>query len=57
MSTLKRSEAELREAVRLRDEFLSVASHELKTPLTPLSLKLQVLRREVRRRSPEAPSA
>ena len=27
---------ELREAVRLRDEFLSVASHELKTPLTPL---------------------
>ena len=31
------------EAVRLRDEFLSVASHELKTPLTPLSLKLQVL--------------
>jgi PAS domain S-box-containing protein len=34
------------EAVRLRDEFLSVASHELKTPLTPLSLKLQVLARE-----------
>jgi PAS domain S-box-containing protein len=35
-------------AVRLRDEFLSVASHELKTPLTPLALKLQVLTREVR---------
>jgi PAS domain S-box-containing protein len=34
------------EAVRLRDEFLSVASHELKTPLTPLSLKLQVLARD-----------
>jgi PAS domain S-box-containing protein len=33
------------EAVRLRDEFLSVASHELKTPLTPLSLKLQGLER------------
>jgi PAS domain S-box-containing protein len=33
------------EAVRLRDEFLSVASHELKTPLTPLSLKLQALAR------------
>ncbi|RKH55851.1 sensor histidine kinase [Corallococcus llansteffanensis] len=37
-----------REAVRLRDEFLSVASHELKTPLTPLSLKLQALSRAVK---------
>jgi signal transduction histidine kinase len=30
------AQAELREAVRLREEFLSVASHELRTPLTPL---------------------
>jgi signal transduction histidine kinase len=30
--------------VRLRDEFLSVASHELKTPLTPLALRLRLLR-------------
>jgi signal transduction histidine kinase len=29
----------------LRDDFLSIASHELKTPLTPLSLKLQVMAR------------
>jgi PAS domain S-box-containing protein len=36
---------ELKEAVRLRDEFLSVASHELNTPLTPLSLRLQGLAR------------
>ncbi|QRK09371.1 PAS domain S-box protein [Archangium violaceum] len=43
-------------AVRLRDEFLSIASHELKTPLTPLSLKLQVLVREVQARC-EAPLA
>jgi PAS domain S-box-containing protein len=35
-----------REAIRLRDEFLSVASHELRTPLTPLQMKLQALRRE-----------
>ncbi|EPX61698.1 hypothetical protein D187_010317 [Cystobacter fuscus DSM 2262] len=34
-------------AVRLRDEFLAVASHELKTPLTPLRLQLQGLRRVV----------
>ncbi|HEX8441363.1 MEDS domain-containing protein [Archangium sp.] len=37
---------EAREAVRTRDDFLSVASHELKTPLTPLQLRLQALRRE-----------
>ncbi|HEX8435942.1 ATP-binding protein [Archangium sp.] len=38
--------AQAREAVHVRDEFLSVASHELKTPLTPLQMKLQALRRE-----------
>ncbi|WP_375771357.1 ATP-binding protein [Archangium gephyra] len=42
---------ELAEAVRTRDEFLSVASHELKTPLTPLSLKLQVLARTAEARA------
>ena len=36
---------EAQEAIRLRDEFLSVASHELRTPLTPLNLKLGMLRR------------
>ena len=32
--------AEAREAVRLRDEFLSIASHELRTPLTALDLQV-----------------
>jgi PAS domain S-box-containing protein len=36
------------EAVRLRDEFLSVASHELRTPLTPIRLKVQGLQRQAR---------
>ncbi|WP_437562061.1 ATP-binding protein [Sorangium sp. So ce542] len=36
-------------AIALRDEFLSIASHELKTPLTPLSLQIQILTR----RAPE----
>jgi signal transduction histidine kinase len=31
------------EAVRLRDEFLSIAAHELRTPLTALLLQLQSL--------------
>ncbi len=35
----------LREAVRARDEFLSVASHELKTPLTRFQLQLELIRR------------
>jgi PAS domain S-box-containing protein len=32
------------EAIHLRDEFLSIASHELKTPLTPLRMQMQSLR-------------
>ncbi|WNG40956.1 hybrid sensor histidine kinase/response regulator [Archangium violaceum] len=43
---------ELREAVRLRDEFLSVASHELKTPLTPLALRLQMMWQELEAEPP-----
>ncbi len=35
--------AHAEEAVRLRDDFLSIASHELKTPLTSLRLQLQSL--------------
>lgn len=34
-----------RQAIEVRDEFLSVASHELKTPLTPLRLETTALER------------
>ncbi len=34
-----------RAAVALRDEFLSIASHELKTPLSPLKMQLESTRR------------
>jgi len=36
--------AQAQEAIRLRDEFLSIASHELKTPITALHLHLQSMR-------------
>ncbi len=35
------------DAVQLRDDFLAIASHELKTPLTPLRLQIQSLSRLV----------
>ena len=37
---LSESERQLRSAVQVRDDFLLIASHELKTPLTPLLLEL-----------------
>jgi signal transduction histidine kinase/Na+/proline symporter len=37
------------EAIRARDEFLAVASHELKTPLTPLRISVQALKRATAR--------
>jgi len=40
----KMLEDELRKSIHLREEFLSIASHELKTPLTSLSLQIQVFR-------------
>jgi signal transduction histidine kinase len=43
-----------REAVRAREEFLSVASHELRTPLTALSLQARLLEQVVARAGPAA---
>lgn len=39
--------AELRDAVRTREDFISIASHELKTPLTSLLLQADRIRRSV----------
>jgi signal transduction histidine kinase len=42
-----------REALRLRDLFNSIASHELKTPLTALLLSLQLLIRRLEKEAPD----
>ena len=40
---------DLEDALQARDEFLQIASHELKTPLTPLQLQLEMLARALAR--------
>lgn len=43
-----------KETLFYRDEFLSIASHELKTPLTSLKLQSQIFLRAVKRNDPSA---
>jgi PAS domain S-box-containing protein len=42
---------ELKEAIRSRDEFLSICSHELKTPLTSLKLVAQTVLRNIEKQA------
>lgn len=44
---LKAADKESKAAIELRDTFLSIASHELKTPLSALSLNLALIEREM----------
>jgi PAS domain S-box-containing protein len=46
---------EAQQAVRLREEFLSIASHELKTPISALQLQVQILQATFTR-SPTGPA-
>lgn len=41
----KKLEADLNRAIKERDEFISISSHELKTPITSVLLQLQMLQR------------
>ncbi|WP_437591706.1 AAA family ATPase [Sorangium sp. So ce1000] len=45
----QRARARAEEAVRARDEFLSVASHELRTPLTSLQLAVHSMQKKLSR--------
>lgn len=47
----------VQKAVRARDEFLSIASHELKTPLTSLSLQIQMTKQNINVSEGKTPTA
>jgi signal transduction histidine kinase/ActR/RegA family two-component response regulator len=48
VTRLRETEADLRRVVEAREQFLDVASHELKTPLTSLQLQLGAVERHTR---------
>ena len=45
----------LRQALRAREEFLAVAAHELRNPLTPISMQVALLLRAARAADPPLP--
>lgn len=45
LQKIEETEAYLQKALKSRDEFLSICSHELKTPLTSLKMQIQILNR------------
>ena len=51
---IEETEAYLQKALRSRDEFLSICSHELKTPLTSLKMQIQITNRMRERKGDEA---
>ncbi len=55
LTAQRKAEAELREAVEARDEFFSVATHELKDPLFSIQLSTQLLRHAAEREGPIPP--
>ena len=46
--------AEAQQAITLRDDFISIASHELRTPVTSLKLYIQVLQKQFSGRGEES---
>jgi PAS domain S-box-containing protein len=54
---LLRSRDQLREAVNARDEFISICSHELKTPVTSMKLQFQLAAKQLAKGDPSAYAA
>lgn len=51
LDELRSTKAELEGAVRMRDDFMSIVSHELKTPLNTLILEVQLRKLQLGRRN------
>ena len=51
---ISRDVHDLKIAVKARDEFITIASHELKTPLTSLLMFAQIQKRLIKKNSPKA---
>lgn len=49
LDELRSTKAELEDAVRMRDDFMSIVSHELKTPLNTLILEVQLRKMQLGR--------
>jgi len=54
LDELRSTQAELEGAVRMRDDFMSIVSHELKTPLNTLILEVQLRKLQLSRNNLEA---
>lgn len=52
LAELKETQIELERSVQARDDFMSIASHELKTPLTSLTLQSQMRKRGLEKGDP-----
>jgi signal transduction histidine kinase len=55
IAQLERQVAELTEAVSARDEFLAIAAHELRNPMTPIIGQIHILLRAARSAEPISP--
>ena len=56
LAELKKTKVELELAIQMRDEFLTIATHELKTPITSLKLQLEMTQRLIHIEKNQAPT-
>lgn len=57
LELLLETERKLKRAVEVRNEFLSIASHEIKNPIAALKLQMQITERSIKPQTNEVPSA